>query len=310
MELRQLAYFVTVVEEANFTRAAQRLHVAQPGVSAQIRRLERELGQPLLDRSGHTVRLTDAGAAVLPYARAALDAVAAARHAVDELTGLLRGHLSVGTIGTTSAAQADLSVLLTGFHAEHPHVEISLTVGNSADLVDRLRTRQCDVALIGLGRDTPAGMDTLVVSDQPLVAVVAPGHPLADRDTITLAALTEHALITLYRGTGVRASLDAACAAAGLKPRVTCEATEPSVVTQLARQGLGVGIVPRPRQTADGHWITITRPELRSPIALAWRADSPASPATRAFLHRARTTFRTPAAAPQVAPPAGPATRD
>lgn len=75
MELRQLRYLVTIVEAGGFTRAAERVHVAQPGVSAQIRQLERELGQELLDRSGRTVRLTDAGAAVLPYARAALRAI-------------------------------------------------------------------------------------------------------------------------------------------------------------------------------------------------------------------------------------------
>ncbi|HEX6445096.1 MAG TPA: LysR family transcriptional regulator, partial [Streptosporangiales bacterium] len=89
MELRQLRYLVTVAEEANFTRAAARLHVAQPGVSAQVRRLERELGQELLDRSGRTVRLTEVGEAVLPYARAALSAVDGARRAVDELSGLV-----------------------------------------------------------------------------------------------------------------------------------------------------------------------------------------------------------------------------
>ncbi|KOG56021.1 LysR family transcriptional regulator, partial [Streptomyces varsoviensis] len=79
MELRQLEYLVAVVEEASFTKAAARLHVAQPGVSAQVRQLERELGQSLLDRSGRTVRPTEAGAAVLPYARAALAAVDGAR---------------------------------------------------------------------------------------------------------------------------------------------------------------------------------------------------------------------------------------
>src|SRR3954469_17927387 len=110
MELRQLEYFVTVVEEAGFTRAAARLHVAQPGVSAQIRRLERELGQDLLDRSGRTVRLTEVGAAVLPYARAALDAVAGARLAVDEMTGLLRGQVAVGML--TACGSVDLFEML------------------------------------------------------------------------------------------------------------------------------------------------------------------------------------------------------
>jgi DNA-binding transcriptional LysR family regulator len=83
MEFRQLEYFVAVAEEANFTRAAERIHVAQPAVSAQIQRLERELGQPLLDRSRRTVRLTAAGEAALPYARTALSAVADIHLAVE-----------------------------------------------------------------------------------------------------------------------------------------------------------------------------------------------------------------------------------
>src|SRR5438270_8481792 len=113
MELRQLEYFVAVAEERNFTRAAERVHVAQPGVSAQIRRLERELGQELLDRSGRAVRLTEVGSAVLPYARAALAAVEGARLAVDELTGLLRGHVRVGMV---TSHDEDVPGLLAAFH--------------------------------------------------------------------------------------------------------------------------------------------------------------------------------------------------
>src|SRR5438132_221099 len=91
IDLKWLRSFVVVAEEASFTRAASRVHVAQPGVSAQVRRLESELGQQLLDRSGRSVRLTEVGSAVLPFARAALDAVANARLAVDELAGLMGG---------------------------------------------------------------------------------------------------------------------------------------------------------------------------------------------------------------------------
>src|SRR2546430_10553165 len=116
MELRQLEYFVTVAEEANFTRAAVRLHVAQPGVSAQVRGLERELGEELLDRSGRTVRLTEVGAAVLPYARAALGAVAGAHDVVAEFTGLVRGHVNVGMVTSVSTHELDLVGLLAGFH--------------------------------------------------------------------------------------------------------------------------------------------------------------------------------------------------
>lgn len=98
MELHELEYLVAVAEEASFTRAAGRVHVAQPGVSAQIRRLEREFGEELFDRSGRTVRLTEVGSAVLPYARAALRAVDAARLAADELTGLVSGRVMVGMV--------------------------------------------------------------------------------------------------------------------------------------------------------------------------------------------------------------------
>src|SRR6185503_5280934 len=94
MELRQLEYFVAVAEEASFTRGAARVHVAQPGVSAQIRRLEQELGEMLLDRSGRTVTLTEVGEALLPHARAALSSVDGARLAVDELAGLTRGRVA------------------------------------------------------------------------------------------------------------------------------------------------------------------------------------------------------------------------
>src|ERR1044072_2202769 len=100
MELRQLEYFVAVAEEGSFTRAAEKVHVAQPGASAQIRRLERELGAALLERTSRSVRLTDVGAAVLPYARAALAAVDGARLAVGERTGLLRAHGERGSAHT------------------------------------------------------------------------------------------------------------------------------------------------------------------------------------------------------------------
>ena len=98
IDLKWLRSFLVVAEEASFTRAAARVHVAQPGVSAQVRRLESELGQRLLDRSGRTVRLTEAGAAVLPFARAALDAVAQGRLAVDDLAGLVRGQVTIGMV--------------------------------------------------------------------------------------------------------------------------------------------------------------------------------------------------------------------
>ena len=293
MELRQLEYLVAVAEEANFTRAAERVHIAQSGVSAQIRRLERELGCVLFDRTPGGVRPTELGAAVLPYVRSALAAVAGARAAVDELTGLVRGRVSVGMIVARSAI--DLPELLSAYHAEYPGVEITLVEDSSDRLLEMLATGELDLALVGLATPAPAGIATEVLSDERLVAAVGAADPLAAKARVPLAALRERALISLPPGTGMRAALDAACAAAGFAPRVAFQASDPVILAELAARGLGVAILPASlaaARAAEVHSLTIVSPELRSRLELAWRAHGPVSPAAHALLAQARTTLR------------------
>jgi DNA-binding transcriptional LysR family regulator len=288
MELRQLEYFVAVTEEAGFTRAAARLHVAQPGVSAQIRQLERELGQPLFDRSARQVRLTEVGKAVLPYARAALAAVASARLVVDEMTGLLRGHVVMGAVSAPSVL--DLPGLLADFHERHPAVEISLQESDPESLIEAVRAGRMDLGLIGIGSSVPPGLDAQVVIDQALVAAVGLTHDLAVKPAVTLPELADRALICLPRGTGLRAALDA-CAAAGFTPHVAFEASEPYVLGQLAAKGLGLAVLPESAVAAakdDLHVLEITEPRLRGRMALVWRATGPSGPAARAFIDHAR----------------------
>lgn len=292
MELRQLEYLVTVVEERNFTRAAERLHVAQPGVSAQIRRLERELGQELLDRSGRSVRPTEVGAAVLPFARAALAAVENVRLTVDELTGLLRGHAAVGTV---TSHNVDLPALLAGFHSTHPAVEIALREANTDQLTESLRAGRLDAAIISVGTADPAGLEIQVVDDQPIVAAVAPDHELAVHTVIPLAMLRDRPLISLPLGTGLRSRLEEACATVGFAPRIAFEAGTPDVLAQLAAHGLGTAILPGAFAAARSEHlrsIAINQPELRGRLVLAWRTGGPSSPAGRALLDHARTTLR------------------
>jgi len=289
MELHQLEYFVAVAEEASFTRAASRVHVAQPGVSAQVRRLESELGQQLLDRSGRSVRLTEVGSAVLPFARAALDAVANARLAVDDLAGLVRGQVTVGMV--SGCALPVLAELLAGFHDRHPGVAIALVEDNSDRLVERLRDGRLDLALIGWAEQTPADIDSVVLVDEELVAVVAPGHPLADAGAgagaITIRQLRDLPLVSLPRGTGVRAALDAACAAAGFTPRIVFEASALPMVVELAGRGLGLAVVPTSIPNGPGI-LRLTEPQLRSRLELAWRCAPAANPAARALIEQAR----------------------
>lgn len=286
MELRQLEYFVAVAEEANFTRAAERIHVAQPAVSAQIARLERELGEPLFDRARREVRLTAAGQAVLPHARAALAAAADARTAVAELSELVRGSVSIGTV---TAHDVDMPSLLARFHEAYPHVDITLGTANSDALTEGIRTGQLDAAIISVGSELPSGLAAVVVTDQPIVAAVALDDPWHTRRTLQLAELTARAVIALPVGTGIRHQFDGACADVGVDVHVAFEASTPHALADLAARGLGVAVLPQSmvRSRGDLHLIKLT-PALRGRLVFAWRAGGPMSPAARELVNMAR----------------------
>ena len=192
MELRQLEYFVTVAETGNFTRAAARVHITQSGVSAQIRQLEREVGAPLLDRSGRTVTLTAAGAAALPHARAALAAAVAVRDAVDDVTGLVRGRLVIGMIA--GCRITPFFDALASFHAAHPGIELTVIEDASDRLTTEVRAGEMDGALIGAAAGPPDGFAALTIVSERLVALVPPGHPLARRRRLALADVVAHPL--------------------------------------------------------------------------------------------------------------------
>ncbi|CAM5371422.1 MULTISPECIES: LysR family transcriptional regulator [Streptomyces] len=302
MELRQLRYFVSVVEEGGFTRAAARLHLAQPGLSAQIRQLEKEVGQPLLDRSGRSVTPTEVGRAVLPHARAALAAAEAVRQTVDAYTGLLRGRVTLGLVSGATGHVFDIAALLADFHDAHPSVELTLTEDTTERMQAALLAGELDIAILGTAEEVPPpGMAFQTVIDVPLVAAAAPNVPLPDRTygtTIPLADLRDRPLICLPHGTGVRAALERGCSQAGFRPRVAFEAAAPHVLVRLAARGLGIAVLPAGEDESplDGQLRTmrIVRPEMRARIALAWQATGPSSPAARALLDRLREALPKP----------------
>jgi DNA-binding transcriptional LysR family regulator len=301
MELRQLQYLVAVVEEASFTRAAVRVRVAQPGVSAQVRRLERELGQELLDRTGRAVRPTAAGEALLPYARAALAAVDGARSAVDELAGLVRGRVAVGTV--VGCGAVGLPDVLAAFHKAHPGVEMALTEGNSDLLLADLAGGRADLALVGLAAPPGPGIGVQVVVDEELVLGVGEDDPWHRVAAVEVAQLRERTLVSLPLGTGVRTALEAACAAAGFAPRIGFESADLGVVAELAAGGLGAAPLPASVATAlPGLHAVALRPSTRSSLALAWRTDGPTSPAGRALVAHARGALPAIAGSPAPAP--------
>ncbi|WP_328764062.1 MULTISPECIES: LysR family transcriptional regulator [unclassified Streptomyces] len=290
MELRQLEYLVAVAEEASFTKAAARVYVTQPCVSAQIRRLERELGQDLLDRGGRTVQLTGVGAAVLPHARAVLAALDGVRDAVENVSDVVHGQVALGSVASSLSLR--LPELVADFSEKYPEVEISLSEGSTEQLVEAVRAGRVDVAIIGIGTDPPAGLETLLIADELLVGAVGHDHPLAGRTSIAVDEVEAQALMCLPGGSAVRAASDAAWAAAGIKPRVAFEASDPRVLAQLAARGIGMAILPERfvlSQPDQLHPVEITSMHLRGGLALAWRSSGRMSPAARALVARART---------------------
>lgn len=290
MDLRQLEYFVAVAEERNFTRAAERVHISQSGVSAQIRRLEHELGAELFDRSARTVTLTAAGEAALPHARAALASAGSVGRAVDEVTGLVRGRLTVGmVVGCTVTPLFDA---LAAFHTAHPGVEVLLQEDSSERLVDGVRGGTLDLALIGAAAATPDGLDALTIISEGLVAAVPPGHPLAGRGRLTLAELTAHPLVCMPPGTGLRAVLDQACAARELRPAIALEAGASDAIADLAARGLGVAVLSTSMAEAYTDRLIalpLTDADVPALLALVWKPAH--QPAVRAFLGHARRAF-------------------
>ncbi|MGW5849200.1 LysR family transcriptional regulator [Streptomyces sp. NPDC055254] len=293
MELRQLEYFIAVAEEQNFTRAAERVHISQSGVSAQIRRLERELGAELFDRSARTVTLTVAGRAALEHARAALAAAGAVGQAVGEVTDLIRGHLTVGmVIGCTLTPLFDA---LAAFHQAHPGVEISLLEDSSDRLIEGVRTGTVDLALIGAATATPDGLDSLTLISERLVAAVPAGHPLARQRRVILRDLIAYPIVCMPPGTGLRTVFDQACAAQSLQPTITLQASAADAIADLAARGLAVAVLSdsmaasyRDRLTAR----TIDDVDTPALLALIWKNTY--SPGMRQLLVHSRQAFTRP----------------
>jgi DNA-binding transcriptional LysR family regulator len=233
-----------------------------------------------------------AGEAVLPFARSALAATRGAREVTEELAELQRGQLAMGMV--TGCGGIGVPDLLAAFHAQHPGVEIRLSEDASDKLIEAVNGGSLDIALIGRSGPPAPRLERRIVTDQAIVAAVAPDSRFADRSQITLAALAELPLICLPRGTGLRSALDDACAAARLTPQVAFEAGDPKILAELARRGLGVAILPEQSiETAAGslHGIEIVRPRLRGRIELVWRAEGPVSPAARALIAAATEFF-------------------
>ncbi|GAA4432889.1 LysR substrate-binding domain-containing protein [Georgenia halophila] len=278
-----MRYFLAVVDAGTFTAAAEAVRISQSGVSTQLQKLERELGLALIDRSARRVVLTPAGERLVPHARAAIAAVDDVAGAANDIRGLVTGMLRVATV--TGMVWQPLFDALATIHTRHPGIDLRLHEGPSGDLIAQIRDGTADVALAAWVGATPEAVQTSVVFDDPLVAVVAPGHPWATRDRIRPAELARTDLISLVRGTGARAALDALLVRAGTSAEPRWEVSSPAYVQMLTSRGLGVGIVSATtaRDWEDVVALRIADERARSQLGIVWKRRP--SHAAQALLH-------------------------
>jgi DNA-binding transcriptional LysR family regulator len=273
-ELRLIRYFVAVAEEGNVTRAAERLHMAQPPLSTAIRQLEEQLGVALLDRTSRQVRLTTAGEQLLEQGRELLshaDTVVGDVQAVERSpSGLLR-------CGLSPAARFDLvPELLEGWSAAAPGVMLHTREDTTGALLRDVRQGRLDLAVVFC---PPAltGLASTILREEPAVVHLRDDHPLAKRRKVALDELAGETLLVAggKESPGYSAAVLDACRAAGFEPN-TLPDPYPDLGTQAIREGLGIVLYvrtafgPRLEQSV----LVPVEPVVTFPFALVWREDA------------------------------------
>lgn len=279
MELRHLRYFVAVAEECHFGRAAARLHMAQPPLSQQIRRLEEELGVELLERTTRRVSLTPAGQRYLERCRQILDGVdAAAAEAVRVAAGEI-GRVVIGVVG--SVTYAVLPTLARQLRQDFPDIDFEFTSEMlTPDQVVALREGTVDLVL--MRTPTPAGDLLLrVLRNEQLVVALPAGHPLAARESLRLEELRDEPFVTYPAGhrSVLHDVVAGACQRVGFQPRPAAQVAQTSTLLVFVAAGIGVAVLPESgrRLRLEGVEFVPLEDGPSVELAVGWRPGSSAA---------------------------------
>ena len=267
---RHINYFLAVAEHGSFTRAASALHVSQPALSQQIRQLEESLGVPLFDRSGRTIRLTDAGEVWRQYASRALQELGAGKRAIHDVADLTRGPL------------------MADFYARYPGITLQLQEMSQEKIEDMLCRDELDVGIAFAPVHSPE-LEAIPLLTESLALVVAQHHPLAVHEQVALSRLHDEKLVLLSAEFATREQIDHYCEKAGLHPQVVIEANSISAVLELIRRTSLSTLLPAAIATQhDGlKAISLAPPLLERTAVLLRRKNSWQTAAAKAFLHMA-----------------------
>jgi LysR family nitrogen assimilation transcriptional regulator len=299
VDLKQLDYFRHVAELGSFTRAAAFLSVVQPALSRQIRQLEVELGQPLFERNGRGVVLTEAGARLLEHARGILTQIGRARQELEDQRNGDSGHFTLGL--PPSLGSAVTVPLVKAFARSLPNARLATVEGLSTYMLEWLNIGRVDCALV-YNATASEQVSLQPLLDDPLFLVspavgdlrVKPAKPAT---TLSLDALAELPLIMPSRPHAMRMTVENALAEVNRKIRIAYEIECIPAVIDLVRQGLGFGVLPqnalRISQWADEVAITpIGRPPLHAALAIATAANRPRGPLLRKAIDVIRDIVR------------------
>src|SRR6516165_7013833 len=274
VQLQQLSYVLAVAEEESFTRAADRLRLAQPSLSRAVRLLEQELGVLIFNRGPGQgrVTLTPDGSALLPFMQRVVADVEATGAEARALSGMARGRLAVGA--TPSLVTSVLAPALVEFHASHRGIDLSVVEAGSHQLVPQVAAGEVDLALVVLPVTDPLVLSTPLFDD-PLVLAVAPDHPFAGRRRVRVRDLDALDLVMFREGYDLREVTLEACRQAGVEPHLVSEGGEMAGVLAFVAAGLGAAVVPAIALPRGGALVGVpfVAPTLSRTVALAQRGD-------------------------------------
>lgn len=282
MELYQLGYFLEIARQRSFTRAAERLRMAQPALSQQMKNLEAELGAALFIRGRKETQLTPAGKAFEPKAQALLGQAELAKLAVSDVAHLRGGRLVVAAIPSVSACL--LPEAIQRFGKQHDKVELQLIEESSERVADSVESGLSDVGFLQLPASKRT-FETRAIITEAFVLLVAKFHALARQKEVSLRQLAGEAFI-FYKGRARDTAMEA-CRKSGFEPRVACESGELQTIHALAAAGLGVAVVPQlagSRLPKDVRAVGICEPKMQRQIAAVWKKGGTLSSAAEALL--------------------------
>jgi DNA-binding transcriptional LysR family regulator len=277
MELRDLEYFLAVVEAKSVTLAARRVHAAQPTLSHALARLERELGERLLERRPRSLlRLTDAGEVVARRAREALSAITGLKDELAALRGQIGGSLRIAAIQSLGVTL--LPTLLARLAHDYPAIKLSVRTLAAESIARAVASGRVDLGLLaGAPHAALRGLRVKVLFEEPLVALVRRTDPLARSKRIRLRQLAERELILVPDGTFLSDIVHEACARAGFAPKVALTLASAEALRETVRAGLGVTILPRGYASPtdrDLVALPLTHPTPRREVLLVERGPS------------------------------------